>query len=98
MTPGRVWATRRIRTVRFNTVDNAMRSIQLIGLILWRGGTLIIAATVLIETARWILRFWTMPLQIEIGLGLLLSGAVLSMLSLVLERIHDTRVEKEQSA
>ena len=54
-------------------------------------------ATVLIEAARWILRFWTMPVQIEIGLGLLLAGAALIMLSLVLERIHDVRVEKAQS-
>ena len=73
-----------------------MRTTQLIGLILWRGGLLIIGAAALIETMRWILRFWTMPLQIEIGLGLLLSGAALVILSLVLERIHDIQAEKEQ--
>jgi hypothetical protein len=73
-----------------------MRTIQLIGFILWRGGLLIIGAAALIEALRWILRFWTMPLQIEIGLGLLLSGAILVILSLVMERIHDSRAEKEQ--
>lgn len=73
-----------------------MRTIQLIGFILWRLGLLIIGAAALIEALRWILRLWIMPLQIEIGLGLLLSGAILVILSLVMERIRDIRAEKEQ--
>ena len=73
-----------------------MRTIQLIGFILWRGGLLIIGAAALILTMRWIMRFWAMPLQIGIGLGLLLSGAALVILSLVLERIHDIRAKKKQ--
>lgn len=72
-----------------------MRPVQLTGLILWRGGVLIVGATALIEAIRWILRFWTLPTQVEIGLGLLLSGAALVMLSLMMERVQDMRAEKD---
>ena len=70
-----------------------MRRIQLIGLLLWRGGLLFVGAAVLIEAVRWVLRFWTLPAQVEVGLGLLLCGCSLVILSLVWERLQDYRAE-----
>lgn len=70
-----------------------MRPVHLIGLFLWRGGLLLAAAAVLFEAARWALRFVQPPLEIEIGLGLLLAGLGLVLLSLILERARDGRAE-----
>jgi hypothetical protein len=71
-----------------------MRPIHVVGLLLWRGGMLLVAGTVLFEAARFVLRFFRPPLQIEIGAGLLVAGAALVILSLVLERVRDARSEK----
>jgi len=70
-----------------------MRRIQLIGLLLWRGGLLVAAATALFETSRLLLRFVDLPVQLEIGFGLGAAGAVLVIASFVLERIQDHRAE-----
>lgn len=70
-----------------------MRAIHLVGLVLWRGGLILAAAVILFQTARWILRFVEIPLQLEIGSALLLSGMALVLLSVVLERVMDYRKE-----
>ena len=70
-----------------------MRRIQLIGFLLWRGGLLLVGATIVFETARFILRFVELPPQLEIGFGLGLAGAVLVVTSFVMERIQDYRTE-----
>lgn len=69
------------------------RGSQLAGLLLWRIGLAIAGATALYRTARLLLEFIELPLQIEIGAGLLFCGAVLVMVSLVWERIADWRRE-----
>ncbi len=70
-----------------------MRRGQWIGLVLWRGGLLLAVAWGLYETVRAILRFIDVPSEVEIGLGLILAGLVLLMVSLVAERIRDRRAE-----
>jgi hypothetical protein len=70
-----------------------MRSVHWIGLILWRGGLLLALAAVLLETARWVLRFVNVPATLELGLGLLLAGFLCVLLSVLAERIRDARSE-----
>ena len=70
-----------------------MRRIHVVGLLLWRGGLVLAAAVALFEAARWLLRFADLPAQLEIGSGLVLAGLVLVLLSLVIERARDYRME-----
>ncbi len=69
------------------------RSLQLTGLLLWRGGTLFVGATVFFEVARRAVRFIDVATQVEIGLGLGLAGLALIVVSLIMERIRDARQE-----
>ena len=70
-----------------------MRRIHIVGLLLWRGGLLLVVAVALFEVARWVLRFVDLPAQLEIGSGLMLAGLVLVFVSLVIERARDYRTE-----
>jgi hypothetical protein len=70
-----------------------MNKTQAVGVILWRGGALLAVAWGLFETARWIVRLWDVPAQVEIALGLLISGFLLVAASLIVERVRDYRVE-----
>ena len=72
-----------------------MNKTQVVGALLWRGGLLLAAAAALFESVRWILRLVDIPPQLEIGFGLLLSGFVLVMVSLIVERIKDSRLESD---
>ena len=69
------------------------KSTQLAGLLLWRFGLLLAGATALYRTAKFVMTFVELPLQLEIGIGFLLCGAILFLLSLVMERIVDMRSE-----
>ena len=69
------------------------RSIQLVGLILWRGGLLFAAAAALFEVSRWALKYINIPTQLEVGFGLALAGFGLIILSLIIERIGDAKAE-----
>ena len=60
---------------------------------MWRGGLLLVGASVLFEAAKRVLRFVQLPAQLELGFGLVLTGFVLVVLSLILERIQDSRNE-----
>ena len=72
-----------------------MRRFHLLGLILWRGGLVLVAGYALLEAIRWILRFYDIPALVEVGLGLTLAGLVFVLVSLVLERIGDARAERQ---
>ena len=74
-----------------------MRPIHVIGLLLWRGGLLLVGAVVLFEAVRWGLRFTELPLELELGLALLLAGMALVIVSVVLERVQDRREEGDLS-
>lgn len=67
--------------------------IQLLGMILWRGGLLFASGWALLEGSRWLLALVALPPQLETGAGLILAGAVLVLLSFVLERVEDSRAE-----
>ena len=69
------------------------KSMQLSGLLLWRFGLFLAAATALYRTSKFLLQFVDLPTQIEIGIGLAFSGAVLFLASLIIERVHDARAE-----
>jgi hypothetical protein len=66
---------------------------QLAGLLLWRFGLALAAATGLYRTTKFLLQFIDLPLQLELGIGLIFCGAVLFMVSMVLERVVDMRRE-----
>lgn len=70
-----------------------MRRTQLLGLLLWRGGLLLVVVTGLFEGARLLLRFVDLPVQLEIGFGLGAAGAALVVTSFVMERVQDLRAE-----
>jgi hypothetical protein len=70
---------------------------QLAGLLMWRFGLALAAATALYRTTRFLLRFIELPLQIEIGIGFIFCGAVLFLVSIVMERIVDQRNEGDLS-
>lgn len=64
---------------------------QLSGLLLWRFGILLASATAIYRTAKFLLQFIELPIQLEIGLGLIFAGAVFFMASIFLEQITDAR-------
>lgn len=66
---------------------------QLVGLFLWRFGLMLASITALYRMARFLLQFVELPIQLEIGVGLLLTGFVLVLASLVMERVVDARRE-----
>ena len=70
-----------------------MKKTQLVGLLLWRAGLLFAGGWGVYESWGWLLRHLEIPRQIEIALGLALTGAVFVMLSLVLERRRDALEE-----
>ncbi|MHC4079126.1 MAG: hypothetical protein ACYST0_11880 [Planctomycetota bacterium] len=87
-----------METAASSAENGAVRPAQLIGLLLWRGGWILVVVWLLVEAARWILRFVELPIQLEVGVGLILAGGVLVVLSLILERIQDARREGDLSA
>lgn len=70
---------------------------QLVGLLLWRFGLMLASITALYRMARFLLQFIELPIQLEIGVGLLLTGFVLVLASLVMERVVDARSEGDLS-
>jgi hypothetical protein len=70
-----------------------MRAPHLLGLFLWRGGLLLAGVAAAVESMRLLLRFVDLPDQLEIGVALVLAGAALVLLSLILERAADRRLE-----
>lgn len=71
----------------------SMRKSQVIGLILWRGGSLFVASLLLYEGAWRLLQFIDIPMQLKVGIVLTIVGSLLVLLSLLAERITDARKE-----
>ena len=72
-----------------------MRKTHVVGLLLWRGGLLLAAGAALFQVCRLLLRFFSLPLVLEVGLGLVGTGLLLLLASVVLERVRDAREERE---
>ena len=66
-----------------------MKTTQTLGLILWRTGTLLVAGYLLFLALRLILRI-TDPV-LEVGVTLVLAGALFVLVSVVREQIEDAR-------
>lgn len=71
-----------------------MRSTQLIGLFLWRGGLLLAGAVAAFEAIRIVLRLFDVPVEIRAGLGLMIAGFLFLLGSLIAERVRDARLEE----
>lgn len=71
----------------------AMRFSHVLGLILWRGGVLLISAWLLYVAARAALQWVEIPPVLAVGVGLILSGLALLLLSVICERVVDARAE-----
>ena len=65
----------------------------MLGLLMWRAGLMLAAATGLYRTTRFLLQFVDLPMQLEIGAGLIFSGVVVFMASIIGERYADIRAE-----
>jgi len=74
-----------------------MRRVQIIGLLLWRGGVLFLGGTAIYYSMRYILMFFTFPLQVEVGLALILTGIGFVLASVIIERVQDVRKDRELS-
>jgi hypothetical protein len=66
---------------------------HVIGLVLWRGGLLLVAAVLLYESTSWLLQFIDLPVQLGVGLALVATGVLLVLISLIAERVRDYRAE-----
>ena len=87
-----------IRELQFSMVVAMMKHhrqsqqpIQLTGLLLWRFGLLLAGATAVYRTAKFLLRFIDLPVQLEIGVGLVFAGVVFFMASILMEQVSDER-------
>lgn len=61
---------------------------------LWRGGLMLVGGWSLYESWGWVLRYLDLPLQLEVGFGIALTGAGFVLGSLLLERIQDDQQER----
>jgi len=70
---------------------------QLLGMLLWRGGLLFVACYSGYRGFRELVRWVELPLQLEVGVAVGLTGLALVVASLVMERIGDARAEGDLS-
>ena len=76
-----------------------MRTLHVIGLLLWRGGLLLAGSYVLYQTiASGLALLASLGVQIptapKVGFALVLGGMVCVLLSVIMERVHDARQEQ----
>ncbi|MCP3914087.1 MAG: hypothetical protein GY711_00850 [bacterium] len=70
-----------------------VRPSQLIGFVLWRAGLLILASYAVFRAVDLGLAYLDLPTQLDVGLGLALTGCGLVLISLLVERYRDHRSE-----
>lgn len=76
-----------------------MGRIQVVAFILWRGGLLLAGGSALYFGVRYGLRYLrffgiSIPVAAEVGLAIGIAGFLLVMISLILERIQDAKLER----
>ncbi len=74
-----------------------MKKTMVLGALLWRSGAILVVIAGFYESARLFLRFFDIPTQVEVGLGLLIAGFGLVLVSLLAERIRDYKAERGTS-
>ena len=62
-------------------------------MLLWRGGLLVVAITAAVEFVRLLLRYYDLPLQVELGTALVGGGVLMVLASMIMERIEDSKRE-----
>jgi hypothetical protein len=77
--------------------NGAVRPAQLMGLLLWRAGLILVSVWALVEAADWFLLFFDLPPQLQVGLAFVIAGGALVAISVILERIRDARGEGDLS-
>jgi hypothetical protein len=65
---------------------------HLVGLVLWRGGALLVGGYLAYQVLRVVLTFT--DAQLETAVAVFLTGLVMVFLSLVVERIEDAQEER----
>jgi len=70
---------------------------QLVGMLLWRGGLVFVACYSGYRGFRELVRWVELPLQLEVGVAVGLTGLALVIASLVMERVRDARKEGDLS-
>ena len=78
-----------------------MKKLQIIGLLLWRGGLLCAIGYGFFRVANFalnMLRMWgiRIPFLLKTGCAFVIAGFLLLLLSLILERLRDAAKEKEE--
>lgn len=73
--------------------DAAMRRSQLVGLLLWRSGVLLVGSYGAIQLARIAWEYWVLPPQLEWGLTFVVVGIFLVGGSIVAEAVVSRREE-----
>jgi hypothetical protein len=71
-----------------------MRKVHFAGLALWRGGVILVVGYLAYQILRAVLSF-TDP-QLELAVGLLLTGVFLVFVSVVAEQVRDARSERSK--
>lgn len=77
-----------------NQPHDTLSPVQLIGLICWRGGLMLVGSYTLVRGARLFFENVDLPAQVELGLSLVIAGALLVGTSLLLERMRDMKEEQ----
>jgi len=68
-----------------------VKTIQVLGLVLWRGGLLLAAASVAFYVVRQALQFVDMPVALQVAGSLILAGVILVLASMVMENVEESR-------
>jgi hypothetical protein len=68
-----------------------VKKAQVLGLVLWRGGLLLVGASALYHGARLVLRFVDLPVALEVAGSLVLAGLLLVLVSMVMENLEESR-------
>lgn len=71
-----------------------MKTIHVVGLMLWRGGILLVGGYVLYLMLRFVLRI--VDPVLEIGTALVISGLLMVLASVIGERVADAKREKRE--
>lgn len=60
---------------------------------MWRGGLLVGGIAAAVELVRAVLKYYKLPLQLELGCAMIGAGILFVLASMILERMRDVRAE-----
>ena len=74
-----------------------MKHAQVVGLVMWRGGLLVVAIAAAVEFVRALLKYYELQSQLELGFAMIGAGIVFVIASMIIERMRDARTEGDLS-